>query len=75
MHPYRDPPVHVERPAKPAQEELVLYVLLAVIGTIPVLTTLTSRARFGVEATLGLLMVIAGIAGGVVYARRLSRSR
>jgi hypothetical protein len=52
------------------REELVLYGLLVVIGALPVGTTLARRAAFEVEATLGLLMVCAGVIGAVFYALR-----
>ena len=60
----------VERPSKPQPEELILYGLLVGIGAIPVVIALVQRASFGVEATLGLLMVCAGAIGMIVYARR-----
>jgi hypothetical protein len=56
---------------KTAPEELILYALLVVIGAIPVVIALTQREVFGVEATVGLLMVCAGAIGAIV---RLWRS-
>jgi len=59
-----------DRPSKSHPEELILYGLLVGIGAIPVAIALVRRATFGVEATLGLLMVCAGAIGMIVYARR-----
>jgi MFS superfamily sulfate permease-like transporter len=56
-------------------EELILYGLLVGIGAIPVAIALVRHAAFGVEATLGLLMVCAGGIGAVTYARRIHRNR
>ena len=53
-------------------EELILYGVLAVIGAIPVMMAIAQHAVFGVDATLGLLMLIAGI-GGVAYLLGLAR--
>lgn len=63
------PPMSPIRSSKPPPEELILHGLLVVIGAIPVVVALVQRGTFGVEATLGLLMVCAGAIGAVVYAR------
>jgi len=44
-------------------EDAVLYGLLVVIGLIPILTALVTRATFGVEASLGMMMVVGGLLG------------
>ncbi len=54
---------------KPAAEELVVYVLLVLIGAIPVVTAVASGERFEAEPTLGLLMVAAGLAGACGHVR------
>ena len=59
-----------DRSSKPHAEELIIYALLVVIGAIPVAIALLQRTVFGVEATLGLLMVCAGAIGAIIYARR-----
>jgi hypothetical protein len=51
------------RPAGMAREERVLYSLMVLIGAIPVTLTLASGTRFGVQATLGLLMTLWGLVG------------
>lgn len=75
MHPYRKPPMPADRPSTSHPEELILYGLLVGIGAIPVVIALVQRADFGVDATLGLLMVCAGAVGAIAYARRAHRSR
>ena len=70
MHPYRDTPVAVRQPIELDPDELVIYGLLALIGAIPVAIALARRAMFGFDATLGLLMVCAGLAGVVVHLGR-----
>lgn len=59
----------------PHPEELISYGLLFVIGAIPVAIALIQRAAFGVEATIGLLMVCIGVIGGIAYVRRVYPSR
>lgn len=44
-------------------EEAVLYGLLVVIGLIPILIALVTEAKFGAEASIGMLMVGAGLLG------------
>lgn len=63
------------RSVKPSSEELLIYGLLVVIGVIPAAIALVQRTVFGVEATLGLLMACAGIAGTIVHAWRAHRHR
>lgn len=75
MHPYREPPMPAGRPSKPHPEELILYGLLVGIGAIPVVIALVQRATFGTDATLGLLMVCAGVLGAIVHARRAHHDR
>ena len=57
------------------REELVLYGLLAVIGAIPVIIAIVERVPFSADASLGLLMVCAGLVGAIGHlwqARRTS---
>jgi len=63
IHPYRklSPPDH--RSTGPLGEELIFYVALCLVGAIPLATPIARGGAFGVEPTIGLLMVIAGIAG------------
>lgn len=44
-------------------EELIVYGLLVGIGAIPVVNAIVERTAFGVEATIGLIMVCAGLLG------------
>ncbi len=80
IHPYRDSPPTPLRSRPVPREELIFYIGLCVVGAIPVATALHDRSDgFGVEPTIGLMMIIAGIAG--LYAlrravrRRLEASR
>ena len=59
----------------PSSEELILYGLLVLIGAIPVAIALIQRAMFGVDATLGLMMVCAGAIGTIAHVRRARESR
>lgn len=61
MHPYRKLPA--DHASTAPSEELVLYLALCVVGAIPVATVLVRGGTFGVEATLGLMMTLAGLAG------------
>jgi hypothetical protein len=70
MHPCRESPMFAHGFAKSHIEELIIYGLLVVIGAIPVVISLVERTVFGVEATLGLLMVCAGILGAIAFAWR-----
>jgi hypothetical protein len=63
------------RSTKPPSEELLFYGLLVVIGVIPVVIALVQRTVLGVEATLGLMMACAGIAGAIVHAWRTHHHR
>ncbi|HEX3761149.1 MAG TPA: hypothetical protein VHW23_20785 [Kofleriaceae bacterium] len=68
MHPYRELPTHHEAPSAP-REELILYAILCVIGAIPLAIALLGGG-FGVEATLGLAMTLAGLVGLIGATRR-----
>jgi hypothetical protein len=74
MHPYRDMATPVEDAPRPNREELVLHGLLAAIGAIPVAVALVSHERFGLDATLGLLMALVGAAGFVRQRRARARA-
>jgi hypothetical protein len=69
MHPYREAVMRTD-PLPDTQpdtqiEEAILYTLLMVIGAIPVAVTLFRHAAFGVEATVGMMMVLAGLVGAI----------
>ncbi len=53
-------------------EELVIYVALVLVGAIPIGVALANRTGLGAEATIGLIMVVAGMAGltFVAWSRR-----
>jgi hypothetical protein len=63
IHPYRNPSPHDRRWTSVPAEELIFYVALCVVGAIPVASPIAQGGAFGVEPTIGLMMVIAGIAG------------
>ena len=73
MHPYRQLPTAPEARPTPS-EERVLYAVLCGVGAIPVAIALVLRGSFGVEATLGLAMELAGLAG-LVASQRAARGR
>jgi hypothetical protein len=73
VHPYRQLPTDPEAPPAPS-EERILYAILCAIGAIPVAIALLRGGGFGVEATIGLLMVLAGLAG-LVASTRVARRR
>ncbi len=62
VHPYRPLPTDREAPSPPS-EERILYLGLCAVGAIPVVIALLRGDGFGVDATLGLLMALAGLAG------------
>lgn len=62
-HPYRDLPAPVASAPVALREEMILYALLIAIGAIPVVLALVGGATFGVDATLGLLMMCGGALG------------
>jgi len=68
MHPYRRKAGNATRHVWPDSEELILFALLAAIGAIPVVITLLRHGTFGVEPTVGLLMIGAAL-GGFTKAR------
>lgn len=51
-------------------DELALYLLIAVVGAIPVVITLWRHAVFTAEPTIGLLMMALAIAGLAILVRR-----
>ena len=72
MHPYRELPTDPEPRSTPS-EERVLYAILCAVGAIPIVVALLG-GDFGVEATLGLGMTLAGLAG-LVASARVARGR
>lgn len=62
VHPYRQLPTDHEARSAPS-EERVLYAVLCAVGAIPVAIALLLGGGFGAEATVGLLMALAGLAG------------
>ena len=54
-------------------EELIIYVALCVVGAIPVSDLVSRGGAFGVEPTLGLLMIAVGISGLVASLMTLWR--
>ena len=65
MPPYRKAAPGAADPAAApaAAEEPIVYLALCVIGAIPVGIALIRGGVFGVEATLGLIMALAGAVG------------
>lgn len=74
MHPYRES-MRTKRAIGADREELLLYVLMAAIGAIPVAIALLRHATFGFDSTLGLVMVAIGVVGMCVQLARLLRKR
>ncbi len=72
MHPYRKLPTDREASSAPS-EERVLYAILCAVGAIPVAISLLRGGGFGVEATVGLGMTLAGVAGLVTPTRAAGR--
>jgi hypothetical protein len=60
-HPYRERPPSVD--AVPDDDEQAIYGVVAAVGAIPLAIAIASGERFGVDATLGLVMVGAGVGG------------
>jgi hypothetical protein len=73
VHPYRELPTDREAPSPPS-EERILHAILCAVGAIPVAVALLGGGGFGVEATVGLLMTLAGLAGLVASPRTPRRS-
>jgi hypothetical protein len=67
VHPYRQPPADREAPSAPS-EEWIVHAILCAVGAIPVVIAVLGGG-FGVEATVGLVMAVAGVAGLVASAR------
>ena len=63
IHPHRNPSRDDRHGTSVPAEELIFYVALCVVGALPVASPIARGGAFGVEPTLGLMMVIAGIAG------------
>jgi hypothetical protein len=53
---------------RPPVEELIIYALLMITGAIPVTNALEAGGHFGVEPTIGALMIGAGVIGVIMYA-------
>jgi len=62
-HPYRKLSPPDRRSTGALGEELIFYVALCVVGAIPLAHPIARGGAFGVEPTIGLLMVLAGLAG------------
>jgi hypothetical protein len=71
MHPYRKFPMRAEPSSSWSPEEPILYALFVAIGAIPIAIALDERAAFGVEATVGLIMMCAGVLGALGYVVRV----
>jgi len=72
VHPFRPLPTDPEARSTPS-EEWILHAALCTVGAIPVVNALLRGGSFGVEATLGLLMALAGLAGLVASPRAARR--
>lgn len=68
MHPYRQLPADCEAGPAPS-EERILHAILCAVGAIPVVIAVLRGGGFGVEATVGLVMALAGLAGLVASTR------
>jgi len=74
IHPYRKISPPDRRSTGALGEELIFYVALCVVGAIPLAKPIARGGAFGVEPTIGLLMVIAGITG-LLAAWRVTRGQ
>ena len=72
LHPYRKLSPPDPRSTGALGEELIFYVALCMVGAMPLASPIARGGAFGVEPTIGLLMVIAGIAG-LLAAWRVTR--
>jgi len=72
VHPYRQIPTDSEA-GSATTEERILYGALCGVGVIPIAIALLRGGSVGVEATLGLLMALAGLAGLVTSTRVAGR--
>jgi hypothetical protein len=68
VHPYRQLPADCEAPPAPS-EERILHAVLCAVGAIPVVIAVLRGGGFGVEATVGLVMAVAGLVGLVASVR------
>ena len=74
-HPYRSSPgEQADDHDEPHREERILYVLLVMIGTIPLSLAWIGGNGFGVQATLGTLMLALGCLGLLHTTVRARRS-
>ena len=64
MSPYRTPP---PAPRPPSQndrgDDRVIAAVMAAVGAIPVVIAIVGGYAFGAEATIGLVLLVLGIAG------------
>jgi hypothetical protein len=74
VHPYRSNQT-LDRVARAPSEEVILYGTLCAIGAIPIALDIANGGAFGVQATIGLVMTIAGAIGLADAARRRGRPR
>jgi hypothetical protein len=58
-----------------ATEDLVIYIALIVTGTIPMAVAVARHVFFDASATVGLLMILVGIAGVTYLASRWQQAR
>jgi hypothetical protein len=72
IHPYREPHPTGGSAAASLGEELIIYIALCVVGAMPVAGAISRGGAFGVEPTLGIFMMVAGIVGllGALLAAR-----
>jgi hypothetical protein len=63
IHPYRRPHPTGRRVPAALGEEVIFYVALCAVGAIPIASMASRGDAFGVEPTIGLLMMAAGLAG------------
>src|SRR5262245_45951643 len=71
----RDTTIRYDPRWKIYPEELIVYGLLIGTGAIPVVNAIVEHAAFGVEATIGLIMVCAGLLGVFAWLWRVLARR
>jgi hypothetical protein len=62
-HPYRRPTSSAGHASSVHGEELIFYLALCVVGAIPLASLVAHGGAFGAEPTVGLMMILAGLAG------------
>lgn len=64
MNPYRRAsPPEPDDDRSSSREDVIFYALLVIAGALPVIGVVADGARFGAEATIGLILLLLGAVG------------